>query len=76
MFLHVKLAFLLLYLNNNFVGSYHNFILNYIEKSGFIINSDNSICIDNKKINIPQIPKFETKKEFKENILGSQYFIN
>jgi DNA-directed RNA polymerase len=80
---HVKFAFLLLYLNKNFVEHYNNYILNYIYNSGYII-SDNHIhfneIVKNKMkekiVKIPEIPKFDYSKDFKDSILGSQYFIN
>jgi DNA-directed RNA polymerase len=73
---HVKLAFLLLYFNNNFINYYHNFIIDYVKKSGFIIESNYVWISTKKKIEIPSIPDLKYNKDFEENILGSQYFIN
>jgi len=77
MVFQVKLAFLQLYSNNNFVDSYHNFILEYIKRSGILINLEKNYVDIGKKIKIPIKPKFEYKEEaLKKNILGSQYFLN
>jgi len=76
MILQVKLAFLLLYSNNEFVKLYHNFIMEYLTKSGYLIDDKNRIILNNQKIKIPETPDFKIKNDFKENILGSQYFIN
>ena len=80
MFLHVKLAFLMLYADKNFITNYHNFILEYVKNNLEIIDN-NVILINNKNkksksIPIPNIPKFEVNPEFKANLLGSQYFLN
>lgn len=74
MVLQVKLAFLFLYTNNSFIKDYHEFILKYIEKSGY--KNIEVICIKGKKHKLPTVPNFKLTKELKENILGSQYFIN
>ena len=77
MFYHVKLAFLLLYLNKLFVKIYHEFIINYIKYNNYRINVDNEVMITcRKRIKIPDMPNFEHNKEFENNILGSQYFLN
>jgi DNA-directed RNA polymerase len=77
MFYQVKMAFLLLYSNELFVTKYHNFIINYIKFNDYKINEDNEIVITcRKRIQIPDVPNFEYKKEFENNILGSQYFLN
>jgi DNA-directed RNA polymerase len=75
-FLNVKLAFLFIYSNDNFITTYHNFIINYIKNSGYVIdnNSEYIIISTKKRIQIPQKPFFEKNTYFKENILGSQYF--
>jgi DNA-directed RNA polymerase, mitochondrial len=73
---HVKFAFSMLYSNKSFVNNYHNFIIEYIVKSNFdVIN--NIIYLNGKKVaKLPKPPIFVGFKEFEENILGSQYFIN
>jgi len=83
MVLQVKLAFLLLYTQQSFVKSYHQFILEYIRKTGNIIvkSEKNSTIIwyvetHKEKVKIPSIPNFPMNKELRLNILGSQYFIN
>jgi DNA-dependent RNA polymerase len=74
---NVKLAFALLYSNKKFLYDYHNFIIQYIDKLGISINHiDNYICLNNKKIPIPKIIDIKYNNDFKNNILGSQYFIN
>jgi hypothetical protein len=73
---YVKIAFLFLYLNKNFVQTYHEFILTYIKNSNYIINNDQIILKCNKIINIPKIPNFTIQRDFEENILGSRYFLN
>lgn len=72
---HVKFAFLMLYSNKNFVNSYHNFILEYLIKSGLTVK-DKFVCLNGKKTKLPIPPKFEMMADFEDNILGSQYFIN
>jgi hypothetical protein len=77
MTLHVKVAFSMLYSNKSFVNDYHNFIIEYIIKSGFsVINNTVYNPLTGKKVELPNIPEFENFKDLKENILGSQYFIN
>jgi len=84
---HVKKAFVFLYFNSNFINSYHSFILQYLEKLNHVIVDDSYICIlqgpstkkpqiEKKKIYIPEVPKFKYDDSIKENVLGSQYFIN
>jgi DNA-directed RNA polymerase len=73
---HVKQAFVFLYLNRNFINSYHSFILQYLEKLGYIIIDNSYICINKKKTYIPEVPEFKYDDSIKENVLGSQYFIN
>jgi hypothetical protein len=75
MVLQVKLAYLLIYSKNDFINSYHNYIIDYIIKSGYYIEN-NKVIIQKNKIKIPNKPDFIFKSEFKDNILGSQYFIN
>jgi len=73
---HVKVAFSLLYSNKTFVNDYHNFIIEYLIKSGFTI-LNNTVYHNNKKVAmLPTPPNFDSFEEFKDNILGSQYFIN
>ena len=75
--LHVKLAFVFLYLNKNFVINYNKVIIDHIEKVGYILNKEeNYVCINNKKIFLPKVPSFKNNDLIKENILGSKYFIN
>jgi DNA-directed RNA polymerase len=73
----VKLAFIKLYADTDFVKNYHDFILEYLKKSGFyLINNNKSIQISNRIINIPEMPVFNYSFDLKENLLSSIYFIN
>jgi len=81
--LHVKLAFIALYSDQSFISSYHNFILDYIHKTGYIITNKQSdeemiyyVITDKEKLRIPNLPPFTMDKNLRWNILGSQYFIN
>jgi hypothetical protein len=76
MVFNVKVAFSMLYSNKSFVDNYHNFILDYIVNSGYTV-VNNVVYLNGKKINkLPTPPCFANFKDFKDNILGSQYFIN
>ena len=71
----VKSAFIKLYADTDFIKNYHDFILEYLKKSGFyLINNNRSIQISNKIINIPEKPVFISNYDLKENVLGSIYF--
>lgn len=73
----VKLAFIKLYADTDFVKDYHGFILEYLKKSGFfLINDNKSIQISNRIINIPEMPIYNSKFDLKDNLLSSIYFIN
>jgi DNA-directed RNA polymerase len=73
----VKLAFIKLYADTDFVKDYHDFILEYLKKSGFyLINNNKAIQISNQIINIPEIPVFNYNFDLKDNLLSSRYFIN
>lgn len=66
----------MLYSNKSFVNNYHNFIIEYIINSGYTV-VNNVVYLNGKKINkLPTPPCFKDFKDFKNNILGSQYFIN
>lgn len=72
----VKLAFIKLYADTDFVNNYHNFILNYIQNSGFIIDiNTKTVLIHNNEIEIPNVPEFKSDFDLRSNLLGSQYFI-
>jgi DNA-directed RNA polymerase len=87
LFLNVKLAFISLYSNKPFIENYHNFILEFIKKTGFDIvqkpksKAEPEIIISyiptiSGNIKIPENPKFEIDKNFNFNVLASQYLIN
>lgn len=73
----VKLTFIKLYADTDFVKNYHDFILEYLQNSGFFITNDNkSILISNRIINIPEMPIYKSNFDLKNNLLSSIYFIN
>jgi DNA-directed RNA polymerase len=73
---NVKLAFSMLYSNKNFVNNYHSFIIDYIIKNDHSV-VNNKVYFNGKKVaSLPNPPCFKDFKDFKDNILGSQYFIN
>jgi DNA-directed RNA polymerase len=79
---NVKLAFIALYLDKSFIDSYHSFILDFIIKTGYLIDKENSnnetisyIVTTEGRIKIPNKPYFTINKDLKLSILGSQYFI-
>lgn len=84
--LEVKLAFLNIYSNKEFLNkNYHNFMIEYIKKSGFILSDDNKKILSfskKKKTNtdliLPEVPNFDSENLFnlKELLLKSQYFTN
>jgi DNA-directed RNA polymerase len=83
MVLQVKLAFLSLYSDKSFITTYHNFILDYIHKTGYLITNKQSegqkisyVVTDKVTLRIPNIPQFKMNPNLRWNILGSQYFIN
>ena len=83
MILKVKLAFITLYSDKSFIDGYHNFILDFICKTGFNIiekkyKGEISPCVQTETTNfrIPTKPSFKVNKDLRFNILGSQYFIN
>lgn len=85
MVLKVKLAFISLYSDKSFIESYHNFILDFIKKTGYPIiekkyttkeDINSYVVTDNENIRIPKKPPFTINKDLRFKILGSQYFIN
>lgn len=74
----VRFAFMLLYSKKQFIYSYHDFILEYIKNSGYNINCNKTevVLSRRKTLKIPIKPAFEQNKDFFDNILGSEYFIN
>lgn len=84
MILKVKLSFIALYSNRSFIDDYHNFILDFIKKTGFVISEISTpkgdintyVYTENMKLLVPKVPSFTINKNLRFNILGSQYFIN
>lgn len=84
--LEVKLAFLNIYSNKDFLNkSYHNFMIEYIKKSGFILSDDNKKILSflkkgktNTDLILPEVPNFDNENLFnlKDLLLKSQYFTN
>jgi len=73
---HVKLAFLNIYKDNNFVNNYHDFIINYLINNNIIFNEDNSgvILKHNKILYLPKKPELVKSLDLEDNILFSKYF--
>jgi DNA-dependent RNA polymerase len=84
MVLKVKLSFIALYSDRSFIEDYHNFILDFIQKTGFVISEISSplgeintyVTTDNIRLLIPKVPPFSLNKNLRFDILSSQYFIN
>nr|QWO71405.1 RNA polymerase [Termitomyces sp. K1Ag] len=83
MILKVKLAFISLYSDKLFIDGYHNFILDFICKSGFhLIEKEykgekiKQVQTDTANFPIPKKPLFTSNKDLRFNLLGAQYFIN
>jgi DNA-directed RNA polymerase len=85
----IKIAFLSLYADNDFIESYHNFIINYIKLNQYdIINYKDKeivtkfITDDMKKtkivkIQVPKKPNFNKSNiDFVKNIMDSRYLFN
>nr|YP_009574418.1 hypothetical protein [Arthrobotrys musiformis]QBM31535.1 hypothetical protein [Arthrobotrys musiformis]QBM31686.1 hypothetical protein [Arthrobotrys musiformis] len=71
----VKVAFLHIYKDQNFINEFHDFILEYISKLGYSID-ENNVCIGlGKKISIPEKPYFKIDYDIKECVLNSKYLI-
>ena len=75
----VKLSFIALYSEKSFIESYHNFILEFIRKTGFIIRERESkgeifsyVSTDDSNFQIPNRPTFSINKELRFDILNSQ----
>jgi DNA-directed RNA polymerase len=84
MILKVKLSFIALYSDRSFIEAYHNFILDFIKKTGFVIEEiytpkseiNSYVISDNISHLIPKVPAFSINKNLRFDILASQYFIN
>nr|QWO71408.1 RNA polymerase [Termitomyces sp. K2P1] len=83
MILKVKLAFISLYSDKLFIDGYHNFILEFLCKSGFhLIEKEykgekiKQVQTETANFPIPKKPLFTSNKDLRFNLLGSQYFIN
>nr|QWO71409.1 RNA polymerase [Termitomyces sp. T123] len=75
MILKVKLSFIALYADKSFIDSYHKFILDFIKKTGFLVE-ESYVITDNTRLLIPKVPSFSINNNLRFNILSSQYFIN
>jgi DNA-directed RNA polymerase len=77
---HVKLAFLSIYKNKNFIENYHKNIINYLKNYGlnFINNDTEILLISNKnkiiKHKLPNLPVLNKTLDLEDNILFSKYF--
>ena len=79
----VKAAFIKLYGKKDFLKNYHNFILNYLQNSGFIVENNTIKNIEdlaNNSYTIPTPPVFDNNKDFdfqfEDSVLLSKYFLN
>ena len=72
----VKSAFIKLYADEDFVDKYHSFILEYIQKAGYVLDENKTNVLSSHVIPIPEKPLFKGGLNIPKNILGSKYFIN
>jgi len=74
---HVRLAFLRLYQNHDFIENFHNNLINYLKNLGIKFNIDNTKIIlnDDSTIDIPNKPNFTDNLDLKYNLFNSPYFI-
>lgn len=74
---HIRIAFLHIYGEKNFIERYHNFSIEYLKNLGLKFNDDNTIVyLDNKTYTLPQPPIFDKNIDLINNILGSKYLLN
>jgi DNA-directed RNA polymerase len=73
----VRLAFLRLYQNHNFIERFHNYLINYLKNIGINFNVDNTKIYlnDNSTANIPNKPNFKNNLDLKYNLFNSPYFL-
>jgi Mitochondrial DNA-directed RNA polymerase len=76
----IRLSFLNLYKNQDFIENFHNFTISYLKHIGIKITDDNSkiILSNDETIDIPIKPNFNDNNSLnlEDNIMNSQYFIN
>jgi len=75
---YVKLAFLMIYKDNNFIDNYHEFMINYLINNNFIFNEDQTgvLLKPNKIIYLPLKPILNNTLDLENNILSSKYFLH
>jgi len=74
----VKLAFLTIYKDNNFINNYHEFIIHYLLNNNIIFNEDKTgvIIKPNKILYLPKKPDLDNKLDLNDNVLFSKYFVH
>jgi hypothetical protein len=75
---HVRLAFLRIYQDENFIEDFHNNLINYLKNLGIKFNSNNTKIYlnDNNMLIIPKKPNFKNNLDLSYNLFNSPYFIN
>ena len=73
----VKVAFLHIYKNQNFINDFHDFLLDHIIKLGFLVDKTKSFVLlsPNKTIIIPEKPIFKANYDLEDCVLNSQYLV-
>lgn len=76
--LQVKLAFLCIYQNKDFLINFHNYAINHLIQLGIVLNKDRTAVILDSGIciEVPKLPDFNNNFDLKYNLLNSPYFIN
>jgi DNA-dependent RNA polymerase len=74
---HVRLAFLRIYQNHDFIESFHNNLINYLKNLGIKFNDDNTQIFlnDNTTLDLPNKPNFNDNLDLKYNLFNSPYFL-
>lgn len=75
---YVKLAFLMIYKDSQFITNYHDFIINYLINNNIIFNEDQTgiILKPNKILLLPTKPILNNTLDLEDNILLSKYFVH
>lgn len=73
----IKLAFLSIYGNKEYLINFHEYILEFMNNKGFILTKDKQYVINSKgkNLKIPDLPK-SGKLKLKENLMLSPYFVH
>jgi DNA-directed RNA polymerase len=75
---HVRLAFLRIYQNQDFIENFHNNIIKYLKNLGIKFNNENNKIYlnDDNTLDIPKKPNFKDNLDLSYNLFNSPYFIN